>query len=60
MIVIDQNNWRRNAPGRPPLVLAGVFVDVHCGKVSCHVSRARLSLKPRVQVQHPHVPHYDS
>lgn len=45
MIVIDQNNWRRNTPGRPPQVLACVLVDVHGGKISSHVSRTRLSIR---------------
>ena len=59
MVVVYQNNWHRNAPGRAPQVLTSVFVDVHGEKVSCHVSKARLSLKPRARVQHRHAPHYD-
>jgi len=52
MIAIDKNSWRRGPSGRPPEVLAVVFVDVHCGKAIDHVGRTRLSLEPRVFVQH--------
>jgi len=63
MVVINQNDWHRSTSGRAPQILAGVFVDVHGGKVSYHVSRARLSRLNRVpvfNVQHlPRVPHDD-
>lgn len=52
MVAINRNDLGRDAPGRPPQILAGVLVDVHCGKVYSHVSRSRLSLQPRVGVQH--------